>query len=403
MTDFFKLTKSSAIVFAASCASVGIMLMANVDKKAEEERAAQAEAQQISLLEYQVPAAGMGTLLDAYIESSAGLSIDYLSTTAVANGEIANEYINAAGESEGRYIVCTVESYAPVYSKEGDEYTEIARIYTNGVAMLLVNEGEWSRVVTGDIQGYVKSEDFAFGTEAEALDASTYVTSALISTDQLYMYDSESTGGTVLAVLSAGYEYAVTSADTGSGFTKISVSGIGEGYVQTEGILTSTGHIYGITLEEETANNAEISAAAEKGAAIEAEKAAAKAAAEEAERQRIANLRQSVVDYACTFVGWLPYVWGSASLTTGADCSGFTSSVFAHFGYSLSRSSAVQSTQGRSVSRSEIAVGDIVVYQGHVAIYIGGGNVVHSPRQGRTVSINSIDMMTVIDIRRIIE
>lgn len=113
-------------------------------------------------------------------------------------------------------------------------------------------------------------------------------------------------------------------------------------------------------------------------------------------------LRQAVVDYACSFAGWLPYVWGSHSLEYGADCSGFTAAVYAQFGYSLSYSSDVQSTQGYSVPVSEMLPGDIIVYSGHVAMYVGDGLKVHSPYPGTVVTIDSAYYTTILDVRRII-
>ena len=86
---------------------------------------------------------------------------------------------------------------------------------------------------------------------------------------------------------------------------------------------------------------------------------------------------QSVVDYAMQFRG-NPYVWGGTSLTNGADCSGFIMSIYAKFGVSLPHSSGAMAGCGRGVSYSEAMPGDIICYAGHVAIYMGGGQIVHA-------------------------
>lgn len=92
---------------------------------------------------------------------------------------------------------------------------------------------------------------------------------------------------------------------------------------------------------------------------------------------------QAVADYACQFVG-NPYVWGGTSLTGGADCSGFTMSVYANFGVSLPHSAAAQSGYGTRVSLDSLAPGDLLFYDHgtgsieHVGIYIGGGSIVHA-------------------------
>ncbi len=92
--------------------------------------------------------------------------------------------------------------------------------------------------------------------------------------------------------------------------------------------------------------------------------------------------RNAVVAYAKQFLG-NPYVYGGTSLTSGADCSGFTQSVFAHFGISTGRSSRDQAARGKSIPVSDAKPGDLLFYASgdyinHVAIYIGGGQVIHA-------------------------
>ena len=97
----------------------------------------------------------------------------------------------------------------------------------------------------------------------------------------------------------------------------------------------------------------------------------------------VSSRRAEIANYAVQFVG-NPYVYGGTSLTNGADCSGFTMSVMAHFGVSLPHHSASQANCGRSISSSEMRPGDLVFYAGsggtinHVALYIGNGQVCHA-------------------------
>lgn len=111
---------------------------------------------------------------------------------------------------------------------------------------------------------------------------------------------------------------------------------------------------------------------------------------------------QSVVNYACQFVG-NPYVWGGTSLTNGADCSGFIMSVYAKFGVSLPHSSAAMAGCGRGVSYSEAMPGDIICYAGHVAIYMGGGQIVHASnaRDGIKISGNAA-YRPIVAVRRVL-
>lgn len=98
----------------------------------------------------------------------------------------------------------------------------------------------------------------------------------------------------------------------------------------------------------------------------------------------------SVVAYAKQFIG-TKYKYGGSSPSTGFDCSGFTSYVYKNFGVSLPRTSGGQAGVGSKVDRNNLAAGDLVIYSGHVAIYVGGGQVIHAPRPGKTVCIVPIN------------
>ena len=110
----------------------------------------------------------------------------------------------------------------------------------------------------------------------------------------------------------------------------------------------------------------------------------------------------SVVDFATQFVG-NPYVWGGTSLTGGADCSGFTQSVYANFGVSLPRTSYEQQYAGTEVSYADAQPGDLICYGGHVAIYMGNGRIVHASNSvdGIKISDNAA-YRTIVSVRRLV-
>lgn len=110
----------------------------------------------------------------------------------------------------------------------------------------------------------------------------------------------------------------------------------------------------------------------------------------------------SVVAYAQQFVG-NPYEWGGTSLTNGADCSGFVMSVYAKFGVSLPHSSGALAGVGKGVSYADAMPGDIICYPGHVAIYMGGGAIVHASneRDGIKISGNAA-YKTIVAVRRVL-
>ena len=155
----------------------------------------------------------------------------------------------------------------------------------------------------------------------------------------------------------------------------------------------------------EKAENASEKAEQEKAAALESIRQtvedAKKKAAEEAEAKRVAK-RQAVVDFALQFEG-NPYVYGGTSLTNGADCSGFVQSVYANFGVSLPRTSYEQQNAGTEVSYADAQPGDLICYGGHVAIYMGNGQIVHASNSvdGIKISDNAA-YRTIVSVRRLV-
>ena len=204
-----------------------------------------------------------------------------------------------------------------------------------------------------------------------------------------------------------------------------------------------------LAAEEQQRKEREAAAAAQAAAAaaeeaerqrLEAEAAAVAAAAQEAERKRLeeeqaaaaaaaaaqaaanqamsdavnqaaaegqGTLGRQMADYAASFVGKLPYVWGGASLTTGADCSGFVGQILAHFGL-VDQSKANWHAycsydfpnMGIPVALSDIQPGDVICYSGHVAMYFGDGIAVHEPSPGNYCSYGRYDMLPILTIRR---
>ncbi len=110
---------------------------------------------------------------------------------------------------------------------------------------------------------------------------------------------------------------------------------------------------------------------------------------------------KEIASYACKFVG-NPYVAGGTSLTNGADCSGFTYAVYQAFGYSIPRTSTAQRSAGRGVTYAEAEPGDIICYAGHVAIYLGGGRIVHASTPATGIKYGTATYKEIVAVRRIV-
>ena len=120
----------------------------------------------------------------------------------------------------------------------------------------------------------------------------------------------------------------------------------------------------------------------------------------------VTDIQMEICEYARQFVG-NPYRWGGTSLTKGADCSGFTLSVYANYGVSLPHSSKAQANCGTRIDLSELQPGDLVFYGGsnihHVAMYIGNGQVVHAQSTDTGIVVSSMNYNTPTRAVRILE
>lgn len=303
-------------------------------------------------------------------------------------------------------VIAQVDDYVNVRSLPGEDGEVVGKLYNNSVGELLAVENDWYHITSGNVTGYVKSEYCVAGADAISLAKELQTRMATVKTVTAYVKEEMAQDATVLGYLAMGDEVVVL--EEGDEWCKVSIEE-GDGYVLTELVRLHSEYVTAESKEEEAARleaEAKEREEARKAARLAAEKEAAKKAANEALNNVTVSAEATeigieIANYACQFVG-NPYKWGGTSLTEGADCSGFVMSVYANFGVELPHSSAADRKVGYAVgSLAEAIPGDLVCYSGHVALYIGNGQIVHASTEKTGIIISNADYREILCIRRI--
>ena len=321
--------------------------------------------------------------------------------------EIANKK-----EEEGfkSLVIAQVNDYVNVRSIPSEDGEILGKLYDKSVGEFIEEDNGWYKITSGSVTGYVKAEYCATGDDAVALAKEVGNRIATVTTTTLKVREEPSLDATVLGLVPIQDQLLVT--EELDNWVKVNIEE-GDGYVSLDYVTLSTEFVKAESREEEEARLAREEA--ERKAALEAARKA-----EEKNRKTTqsesssttseapvvyttggSELGQSVASYACQFVG-NPYVYGGTSLTNGADCSGFVMSVYANFGVSLPHSSSGDRSVGTAVDGlANAQPGDIICYSGHVAIYIGNGQIVHASTAKTGIKISDVNYRTPLGVRRI--
>ena len=382
-----KWVKAAGLLAAGSL----IFSVAYIDEKSGSKDGRAVMAESTSLQENEVSAGVSSTLggqignyamTDAKVTSGVTDAMsDYLSVTAADMVSVSesDRDVTASGQEEetqeedkekalaeaaGEFGytnlgIAQADGNVNVREVPGTEAEIVGKLPNNAGCEIIGTDGEWTQIESGKVKGYVKSEYLLTGEAAIAKAQEVKQTVATVTTTTLYVRDEANTDSHVITMMPEGEELEVL--EVLDGWVKINVDS-DEGYVSSDYVSIAT------------------------------ELPKAQTMTEVRYGQGVSDVRVSLVSYATQFVG-NPYVWGGTSLTRGADCSGFVLSVFANYGISLPHSSKAQANCGTKIAASDAQTGDLFFYGNgssinHVAIYIGGGRVVHasSPKSGIKIS-----------------
>lgn len=245
--------------------------------------------------------------------------------------------------------------------QEASTDSEVVGIITNHNACeLLEDAGDWYKVTSGKVTGYVSKQYLVTGDEAESIAEQEIKTVATVNTETLNVRAEKSTEAAVLSQVGNSEAFTVNS--VADGWVEISVDD-SVGYISQDYVTLAQALPTAKTIEQVKYGDG------------------------------VSDVRASVVSYALQFVG-NRYVWGGTSLENGIDCSGFTMRILGKYGISLPHSSKAQPSYGTKISASEAQPGDLFFYGSgrsisHVAIYIGNGQIVHASNKRDGIKVSN--------------
>lgn len=310
------------------------------------------------------PLAGISVTLDKYYNSGTMAASSEITIATLESSVAAYDYNNLG--------IADVDNHLNIRKAPGEDQKIIGKLPKNAGCTIVSEEKDgWVKIKSGKVTGYVKKEYLITGDKAVTLAKKVGSLVATVNTQTLNVREEASLLGGVITSVPIEEELEVTSVSTDWVKVKIDAD---EGYVARQYIDLSYQLEKAVSVEELTTG--------------------------------VSGIRAQMVSYAKQFLG-NPYVWGGTSLTSGTDCSGFTLSIYAKFGYSLPRVSRSQASSGTSISASNIKAGDLVFYGSgsyisHVAMYIGNGQVIHASNPRTGIKISNMYYRSPIKIVRII-
>lgn len=302
-------------------------------------------------------------------------------------------------------IASKVDTYLNVRNKPSESAKIVGKMTKNAGCHIYKIKDGWAKMVSGNVKGWVKAKYIVTDEKAEELATKVGRECVEINTNSLRVRALPTTSAPIYSVISEGEEFVIRKANITMNFVnkiidkqKISKKAIKRAGGM-EAIQADLNNWICITVDNEYAFVAK-EYVTEQYSLKRAVKVGTLSASES---DGVSSSQASIVEYAKQFLG-NRYVWGGASLTNGTDCSGFTMSLYAKYGHSLPHNAAAQAGVTRSVSSPK--PGDLFFYSNgsrinHVAMYIGGGMVIHASNPSDGIKISGAYYRRPVKIGRV--
>ena len=312
--------------------------------------------------------AGVAQVLETAVPDKITVTI---SETSVAKSATPQDYWGYTNLG-----IAHVDNHLNIRQEPSESGKLVGKLSKDAACEILSIDNGWAHIKSGKVEGYCSTDYLYMGDEAirRAKEVASLI--AVVDTETLKVREEPNTDCSVITLIPRNEELEV-------------VEVMENGWIK-------------FLLDDEEAYVS--------GDFVKVEERLEKAATltELLYGQGVSDVRVDLVQYAKQFIG-NPYVWGGTSLTNGADCSGFTMSIFKKYGINLPHHAASQANLGTKISLAEAQPGDLVFYAkngtiNHVAIYIGNGHIVHASTRKTGIKISSnYRYRRVLSIRRIVK
>ncbi len=302
-------------------------------------------------------------------------------------------------------IASKVDTYLNVRKKPSESAKIVGKMTKNAGCHIYKIKKGWAKIVSGKVDGWVKSSYIVTDTKAEELATKVGRECVEINTNSLRVRALPTTSAPIYSVVSEEEEFVIRKKHLTMDFVnkmikqqKISKEAI-ERAGGMEAIQADLDNWICITVDDEHAFVAK-EYVTEQYSLKRAVKVGTVSAGGS---DGVSSSQASIAEYAKQFLG-NRYVWGGSSLTGGTDCSGFTMSLYRKYGHSLPHNAAAQAGVTRSVSSPK--PGDLFFYSNgsrinHVAMYIGSGLVIHASNPSDGIKISNAYYRKPVKIGRV--